>query len=104
VSINDVPMFSSYCWEFELTKWFSDRYDLFVVAIKANNKDDVNLFEDSLIIATINSDHPNIERHAAITKGNKIVFDSMVGEVNLEITKEMDITYFIISNIRRMCR
>jgi len=103
VEMSSIPVFSDdgEYWVVELSKWMANRFGKYVSPIKLTHRDDVFIFCGSLMIATINSQNPDVDRHAVITKGDKIIFDPMVGEVDQPITDDMDITFMVIGDIRK---
>lgn len=101
VDINEVPLFSDddLNWVSYFSSWFQGRFNKFVITVRVL-EDDIELFKGSLVIASILSPHPEVERHAVITKGGKIVFDPMAGEVNIPLRYSDDPVFLIIGDYK----
>ena len=101
VGIDDIPVFEDGDnWASDLTTWMSGRFGKIAVQVKLPPEEETLLFNDSLVITTINSNNSMVERHAVISRGDKIIFDPMVGDVDIEITEEMEPTYILIGDMR----
>jgi hypothetical protein len=102
IHINDVPWFAENDdnWIFNLSDWMQKMFGKYVVSVKFNSVEQVNLLGDSLIITTIISPNPDVERHAVITQKYRIIFDPMNGPVNEIITEDHDATFLIIGDVR----
>jgi hypothetical protein len=104
VGIEDIPVFADdeEHWTVELSTWMSKNFGKFVCPMKLSCQEDFFIFCGSLMITGINSPHPNVERHAVITKGDKVVFDPMIGECNYQLTNDMDATFMVVGDVRRI--
>ena len=100
VKISDVPVFADNeeYWTLELSKWMVKKFRKYIAPMKLANQEDVFIFCGSLMITAINSTNPDVERHAVITKKDRIIFDPMVGEVNQLLSKDMDPTFMLIGD------
>lgn len=103
IDIDDVPMFADdeMEWAFNFSVWMSEKFGKYVVPMKLGCIDDVHIFCDSMVITAINSDSPEIKRHAVITRSDKIIFDPMIGEVCKKIEDTMDATFMVIGDVRK---
>lgn len=99
VNIKDVPFFDDENWVFDLSVWLGKTLGKFVVPVKLADKRDYEVFCDSLVITSINSDNPKVKRHVVITKNGRIVFDPMIGEVDRPLLQKMEPTYLIVGDI-----
>jgi len=104
VDISDIPVFADdeEHWSVELSKWMSRKFDKYVVPMKLADPDDIFVFCDSLMITAINSPNPDVDRHAVITVGNKVVFDPMTGECNYPLTDDMNATFMVVGDVRKI--
>jgi len=102
VKITDIPLFADddEQWGVELSKWMARKFGKYIAPMKLANPEDVFIFNGSLVITAINSPNPKVERHAVITRGDKIFFDPMKGEVSRQITDDMDATFMVIGDVR----
>lgn len=82
VSIDEVPFYLDVDekWVFNLSEWFGIKLNKFLITVRLQEKQHLDLFNGSLIIASIRSPNPVVERHAVITCRDKVVFDPMLGE------------------------
>lgn len=104
VNITDIPVFADdeEHWAVELSKWMSRKFGKYVVPMKLAEPDDIFVFCDSLMITAINSNNPDVDRHAVITKGNMVIFDPMIGECNYPLTDDMDATFMVVGDVREI--
>ena len=100
ISIDEVPFFEEENWVLSLSRWASSKLGVFIVQVKLAEPSDHALFCGSLLITTIDSDNPKVDRHAVITKDGRIIFDPMVGAVNTPILSSMDPTFLVMSTTR----
>lgn len=105
VGINNVPFFDDNDgeWVWKLSRWMGEKFGKFLIPVGFSEPKHLFLFNNSIVIASINSPNPRVERHAVICKGRRIIFDPMKGEVDIPITDEMEATYFVIGDIRTTC-
>lgn len=101
IPIDDVPLFFSdgKDWNYELSAWFATM-GKFVMPVQLPDETCIELFNDSLIITTINSPNPKVDRHAVITKSGRIIFDQMKGVVDLPMDSSMEAIFHLIGDIR----
>ena len=101
VPIDDIPMFADNesQWVFAMSDWFKKRFGKYVTIIRLDDIRSRNLFQNSYMIACIDTINPKAKRHAVIVKGDHIIFDPMHGEILEEITSDMMIEYIIIGSI-----
>ena len=98
VDIDKVPTASDHTWDKEMSEWFSAKFNKFMIPLRLHDLD-YNIFGGSFIITIIDSDNPDVERHAVITKGDKIVFDPMKGVITKELKQESDPVYLVIGDM-----
>lgn len=101
VNIDDVPTFEDgdYDWIDAISEWMGEKFGKYMVTVKFVEKG-CTLLNNSLCIITALSEHPDVERHAMIARGDMVVFDPMIGEVNIPLSNFDDITYCIVGDIR----
>lgn len=106
VNIDEIPYFDNHStdWLHAMSEWFSLKFHKYVVSIELSDIEHITLFMDSLIITTINSNnpHPDVNRHAVITKGSFIIFDPMFGSMKKPLTKSMEPYFLMISDIKEI--
>jgi len=107
IDINNVPNFANAeeKWVVELSSWLNKKYNKFAMPVKLNSPEEVFIFNGSMIIISINSDNPDVERHAVISVDNRIVFDPKTGIINDEklVIDNMDPTYILIGDVISSC-
>ena len=101
IPIDDIPCFADDedNWIYSMSQWMTKNFNKFVVSIKFVDPKEIKLLNNSLIITTINSPNPKVERHAVISKNGKIVFDPMVGGLNIKLTDNMEPLYLLIGDV-----
>lgn len=68
-----------------------------VISVDFTDDRHIDLLNGSLVITTIS--RPYLGRHAVVSKNGNIVFDPMVGEVDVKITYDMNPLYLLIVSI-----
>ena len=103
ISIEEVPTFEEDegKWAFELSCFMTKKFNKFIIPMRLERNKDMDIFNGSLIITGINSPNPKVDRHAVISQNNIIIFDPMVGKVDIAITKDMEATYMVIGDIMK---
>lgn len=106
IDINDIPDFvlqdDNVDWFMNFGAWVAEHLNKFVISVAFNEYFGIELFRGSLLITSINSncEHTDVERHAVITKNQRIIFDPMFGKVNRPLTSYLDPVFYIFSDIR----
>lgn len=102
VCIDDVPGFSSEGenWSFGMSRWMQKKFNKYVVPSRTEGLDHAGLFGNSLMMVSIISTNPAVERHMVIVQGDRIVFNPMVGEVNTPLLPRMDPVFLVIGDVR----
>lgn len=96
VDIDEVPFLNDDSdWTYRLSKWFDYKFGKYVIPVSMGQSQR-ELLNGSLVITCINSPNPIVDRHAVITKNGRIVFDPMVGEVDLVLTEDQEPEFLII--------
>lgn len=102
INIEGIPDFAEEnIWCFDLSDWLNKKFSKFCVPINFEINGDEKLFQDSIMITCIESDNPDVERHAVLSKQGKIIFDPNIGEVSKKITEDLKPIFLIISDIYR---
>lgn len=98
VSIDEVPFYldTDDDWIFSLSEWLGRKLDKYLITVRLQDECHLNLFNGSLVIASVKSPNPAVERHAVITCRNKIVFDPMIGECCYAIDLVQDDPVFVL--------
>ncbi|MCK5605383.1 hypothetical protein KAR91_26060 [Candidatus Pacearchaeota archaeon] len=101
--ISVIPVFADNekNWVAELSAWMVQNFGKYVVPVGMAKMSDTSLFGGSLLITVINSSNPDVERHAVITKGCRVVFDPMIGEVDRMLKKSEDPIFMVIGDVRK---
>ena len=99
IPIDNIPLFQT---EYEESNWLIKTIGKFIVYVTFANPSDREVFNNSLLITAIESEsnNPKVKRHAVISKGGNIIFDPLIGEVNIPITSEMKPSYGVIGDMR----
>ena len=102
VCIDDVPGFSSEGenWSLGMSRWMQEKFNKYVVPTRTEELDHTGLFGNSLMMVSIISTNPAVERHMVIVQGDRIVFDPMAGEVNAPLLPSMDPVFLVIGDVR----
>ena len=98
VDIDSIPSLSDHIWDKEISEWFAKQFNKFIIPMRLHDLED-SVFNGSFVLTVINSENPNIERHAVITQGNKIVFDPMLGVIDKELKQESDPVFLVIGDL-----
>ena len=104
ILIDDIPFFDDENWVLDLSKWMSCKTGKFIMPVKLEDKAGHEVFCGSLMMTCINSDNPKVDRHVVISKNGRIVFDPMVGDLDIPILKRMEPTFLIVSDVRGFTR
>ena len=101
VHIDEVPLFADYDdkWVLELSTWMAQKFNKYVMPVSLEAHEQTELFCDSLMITFIDSPNPDVDRHAVISIGDKIVFDPMIGEVDQNISQSQNPHFLVIGDI-----
>jgi hypothetical protein len=101
ININDVPYFGEKeeSWVVEFSRWLNEKSNKYAMLCKLGNMKDVSIFNNSMLITIINSNNPEVERHAVISVKDRIIFDPMTGEVEKIMKKEFNPTYVLIGDV-----
>ena len=105
IPIDEVPIFADKeeIWVSEMSVWFNTQFNKFAMPVKLITLNDVFIFNGSLMIVSINSDDPHINRHAVIAVDGVIIFDPKYGIIEKPITTDVDATYILIGNVISSC-
>lgn len=101
LEISDIPEFEQDDneWCFKFSDWLRDRLGKFLMTVELNDESHIKLLSDSYCLSSINSPHPLVDRHAVITKGDRIIFDPMEGEVDKPVEWDENPVFYIIGDI-----
>ncbi len=97
VSIDEIPYIEdSTGWQIDISKWSRDRLGVGFICLGFQD----SIFEHIVncpLIVLIKSKHPDpaIVKHAVIGKGGNIIFDPMIGEVNIPIVEEHEAQFIM---------
>lgn len=97
IDINDIPDFGdNISWNQKLSDWICCKFNKFYLPVKTT---EYSLLQDSIIICTVQS---NCEtgRHAVLQKNGKIIFDPMIGEVNVNIEPNHECTLLLFCDCK----